>query len=368
MASMQVQYEDSPTTAIGPAVFDDVAPEKGTSHKHSRSGSRNAGRDSNIDSQKMEVAGQNCNASIDLIDNMMLRIWQSEAVWADYHISEFVLEQRDQTRDLQKIWLDWVSMLGTPFNEDKNKSKVVLEGLVGSWDAYRAVLDCSRYTPDNNDVLLNTSWWVSEMAVNMSIDDERGRVAKTAIFRMSCRCSDHINSRVLFLRSRFIQIALITLSPLARGEEVNTKQIQVYLTECQLLMSLGISGSRMLLLALERGLNRLLLEPDSYTGDFSEPALQGAATALVSLSTLLSGMRTLNANHGDKGIRKLTDSNLVDDYKEKKAFADLFETMEEQDYPIMHKIPGHYQYSVEWTKGGPIFGRSCDAMLGLLAE
>ncbi|KAJ2836173.1 hypothetical protein J3B02_006514, partial [Coemansia erecta] len=299
---------------------------------------------------------------------MMLRIWQSEAVWTDFHISEFVLEQCDHIKDLQKMWLDWVSMLGTPFNEDIIRSKIVLDGLVGSWDVYRAVLDCSRYTPDNDDVLLNTSWWISEMAVNLTIDDERGRVAQTAIFRMSCRCSDYINSRVLFLRSRFIQIALITLSPLARGAEINIEQLQVYLTECQLLLSLGISGSRMLLLVLDRGLNRLLLEPDSYTGSFSETAVQGAANILVSLSTLLSGMRALNANHSGKKIRQLIDSNLVDDAREKVNFAEIFKGIEQQDYPIMHKIPGQYQYRVEWTKGGPIFGRSCEAMLRLLAD
>ncbi|KAJ1878658.1 hypothetical protein LPJ57_003288, partial [Coemansia sp. RSA 486] len=368
MASMDMQYENAPTKAIGPASFEEVGFEKGVSRKHSQSGSKNLVRDSNIDAQKAEVANQNSNAAIDLVDNMLLRMWQSEAVWADFHISEFVLEQQNHASDLQKMWLDWVSMLGTPFNDDLVKSKIVLDGLVGSWDVYRAVLDCSRYTPDNDDVLLNTSWWISEMAVNLSIDDERGRIAQTAIFRMGCRCSDHINSRVLFLRSRFIQIALITLSPLVRGEDINIKQIQVYLIECQLLLSLGISGSRMLLLALERGLHRLLLEPDSYKGDFCEPAVQGAVTALVSLSTLLSGMRALNVNHRSKNIRKLVDSHLVETDRDKAAFSNIVGTIEQQDYPIMHKVPGHYQYSVEWIQGGPIFGKSCNTMLSLLAE
>ncbi|KAJ2703951.1 hypothetical protein FB645_003665 [Coemansia sp. IMI 203386] len=368
MSSMDMQYENTPTKAIGPASFEEVGFEKGVSRKHSQSGSKNLVRDSNIDAQKVEVANQNSNAAIDLVDNMLLRIWQSEAVWTDFHISEFVLEQQNQDSDLQKMWLDWVSMLGTPFNDDLVKSKIVLDGLVGSWDVYRAVLDCSRYTPDNDDVLLNTSWWISEMAVNLSIDDERGRIAQTAIFRMGCRCSDHINSRVLFLRSRFIQIALITLSPLVRGEDINIKQIQVYLIECQLLLSLGISGSRMLLLALERGLHRLLLEPDSYKGDFCEPAVQGAVIALVSLSTLLSGMRALNVNHRSKNIRKLVDSHLVDTDRDKAAFSKIVGTIEQQDYPIMHKVPGHYQFSVEWIQGGPIFGKSCDTMLSLLAE
>ncbi|KAJ1900869.1 hypothetical protein LPJ81_003857, partial [Coemansia sp. IMI 209127] len=93
--------------------------------------------------------------------------------------------------------------------------RIILRGMVVSWNAYRAVLDCSRFAPDNDDVMLNTSWWIAELATSYSTDDYRGRLAQLAMFRIGCHGSDHISSRVLFLRSRFLQTVLITLSSLA---------------------------------------------------------------------------------------------------------------------------------------------------------
>ncbi|KAJ2781947.1 hypothetical protein GGI15_003065 [Coemansia interrupta] len=279
MAAVHIHYGSAPTTAIGPASFDASSAERESAAKLAHKFAKTMIRDVDIDSQKKEVVRSNRNAAIDLIDNMILRIWKSVAVWTDFHISEFVFEQQDHVKDLKHMWLDWVSMLGTPFNDDVVRSKIVLDGLVASWDVYRAVLDCSRHTPDNEDVLLNTSWWISELAISLSIDDERGRIAQTAIFRMGCRCSDTINSRVLFLRSRFIQIALIALSPLAKGEDINIKQIQ-----------------------------------------------------------------------GREKIEEIQPN------------------MENVHYPIMHSVPGHFQYRVEWVKGGAVFGRLYETLLRLLLK
>ncbi|KAJ1890612.1 hypothetical protein LPJ66_007371 [Kickxella alabastrina] len=368
VSSMHMQYREPPKKAIGPANFADNTTDKATMRKLAQL-HKTLPRTADIVAQKTEIVISNGNAAAELIDNMMVRIWQSEAVWVDFHISEFVLEQNNPVKDLQKIWLDWIGLLGTPSNAELAKSRIILRGLVGSWDEYRAVLDCSRYTPDNDDVLLSTSWWVAEMATSFSIDDERGRTAQTAIFRMGCRCSDHINSRILFLRSRFLQTALVTLSPLAKGMYINIGQVQVFLVECQLLLSLGISGARMLLLALDKGLRRLFLEVDSYQGELSEPDILGAVTMLTSINTLLSVGRVLNANHKNVKIRILTDSNTAeptDPTGGPEMLAGVVPNIERMEYPIIREVPGVRQYHVEWEKGGPIFGRTCETLWRLL--
>ncbi|KAJ1875099.1 hypothetical protein LPJ55_000910 [Coemansia sp. RSA 990] len=251
------------------------------------------------------------------------------------------------------------------FNRHTFKSKMILYGLVRSWDVYRAVLDCSRYTPDNDDVLLNTSLWVAEMAAKFGIDDHRGRVAQTAIFRMGCRCSDHVNSRVLFLRSRFIQSALITLSPLSKGQPVNTDQVHMFLVECQLFLSLGISGSRMLLLSLERGLQRLFVDCNSFFGGYQEPAVKGAALLLVSMTTMLANSRVLATHKTTKFIRELTDSSLID-LKEDSKLTSLVSTLVCSKYPVIYNPQGIRQLTVEWEEGGLIFGRACDTLWRIL--
>ncbi|KAJ2847464.1 hypothetical protein IWW36_003844, partial [Coemansia brasiliensis] len=251
------------------------------------------------------------------------------------------------------------------FNRHTFKSKMILHGLVRSWDVYRAVLDCSRYTPDNDDVLLNTSLWVAEMAAKFGIDDHRGRVAQTAIFRMGCRCSDHVNSRVLFLRSRFIQSALITLSPLSKGQPVNIDQVHMFLVECQLFLSLGISGSRMLLLSLERGLRRLFIDCNTFSGRYQEPAIQGAALLLVSMITMLANARVLATHGANKRIRELTDSNLID-LKEDSRLTSLVGTLACTKYPVIYNPQGIRQLTVEWEEGGLIFGRACDTLWRIL--
>ncbi|KAJ2514910.1 hypothetical protein H4217_005493, partial [Coemansia sp. RSA 1939] len=78
------------------------------------------------------------------------------------------------------MWLVWVSLLGNPIDAEVVHSKIILRGMVMSWNVYRAVLDCSRYVPDNDDVMLNTTWWIAEMATSYSTDDYRGRVAQLA--------------------------------------------------------------------------------------------------------------------------------------------------------------------------------------------
>ncbi|KAJ2822093.1 hypothetical protein FBU31_004693, partial [Coemansia sp. 'formosensis'] len=92
---------------------------------------------------------------------------------------------------------------------------------------------------------------------------------------------------------------------------INIDQIQVFLVECNLLLSLGISGARMLMYSLDMGLRRLLLEGSSYDGIFPEPAIRGAAKLLVSMATILSSGRVLNANHVNSKIRPLSHSNMT---------------------------------------------------------
>ncbi|KAJ1819814.1 hypothetical protein LPJ60_003553 [Coemansia sp. RSA 2675] len=224
------------------------------------------------------------------------------------------------------------------------KGEVILRGLVDSWDVYRAVLDCSRYTPDNDDVLLNTSWWVAEMATSSSVSEDRGRMAQTAIFRLGCQCLDHA------------------------GLPINVDQIQVFLVECSLLLSLGISGARMLIYSLDTGLRRLLLESSSYDGDFPEPAICGAITMLVSIATILCSGRVLNANHANPKIRPLTDSNMTSTAEFRSGLGSIVDSLDKTAYPIIADPLATREYSIAWKEGGPIFGRSCETMYCILLD
>ncbi|KAJ2082304.1 hypothetical protein H4R24_001680 [Coemansia sp. RSA 988] len=308
--SVQLDMDGHSHSQIGPAQL-------ATDLIHSRSAPRHLSQQlkgskiANIDSQMTDVAVFNRYAAVNLLGNIKARAWHSEAVWVDFHISDFVYVQDDKVGDLQYMWLAWASLLGPPVNANAVRSKVILRGLLRAWDVYRAVLDCSRYTPDNDDVMLNTMWWVAEIAAKFGTNDFRGRVAQTAIFRMGCRCSDNINSRVIFLRSCFLQAALVVLSPLAKGQPVTVDQIQMFLIECRLLLSLGISGSRILLLSLAKGLNRIFLAPDSCSGGLPEAAIQGATTLLISLVTLLEAPRTLATRNSGSDTGSLTDSSIA---------------------------------------------------------
>ncbi|KAJ2680409.1 hypothetical protein GGI25_000701 [Coemansia spiralis] len=253
-------------------------------------------------------------------------------------------------------------------NSQAVHSKIILRGMVSSWDLYRAVLDCSRYTPDNDDVMLNTTWWIAEMATTYSTSDYRGRLAQIAMFRIGCHCSDHISSRVLFLRSRFLQTALITLSPLAKGHAINIDQIQVFLVECRLALSLGISGSRLLLPTLDRGLRRIFLQRETYQGDFPDQAVHGAATLVVSMATMLSVGRSLAANHETQKVRKLEESNMADNNEFVRNLAGKIGAIEKCKYPIIYDPLGNRDYHVDWVDGGPIFGRCCETMWRILLD
>ncbi|KAJ2631305.1 hypothetical protein H4R22_002076 [Coemansia sp. RSA 1290] len=363
MVSVHGDDAKSKLGPIGPAHFETST--RKLKSKNTASQIKSSGRVPSRSLQLNDIAEFNRHAAANLLGNVKQRISQLQVVWTDFHISEFAYALDDVVADLQQIWLVWVGLLGSPIDASTFKSKMILYGLVRSWDVYRAVLDCSRYTPDNDDVLLNTSLWVAEMAAKFGIDDHRGRVAQTAIFRMGCRCSDHVNSRVLFLRSRFIQSALITLSPLSKGQPVNTDQVHMFLVECQLFLSLGISGSRMLLLSLERGLQRLFVDCNSFFGGYQEPAVKGAALLLVSMTTMLANSRVLATHKTTKFIRELTDSSLID-LKEDSKLTSLVSTLVCSKYPVIYNPQGIRQLTVEWEEGGLIFGRACDTLWRIL--
>ncbi|KAJ2754858.1 hypothetical protein GGI19_002091 [Coemansia pectinata] len=368
MVSMQLQFRSSRPSAIGPAKLKANRSRRSVVSKHIHHQVKSATRGVDVGVQKSQIARLNSAAAISFLDTLMTRIWQFEAVWTDFHISEFVGSQDNPVKDLQKLWLVWVGLLGSPVKAQGVKSEIILRGLINSWDVYRAVLDCSRYTPDNDDVLLNTSWWVAEMATSFSVSEYRGRMAQIAIFRLGCWCLDHVNSRVLFLRSRFLQTALITLSPLATDLPINIDQIQVFLVECSSLLSLGISGARMLMYSLDKGLRRLLLENSSYDGIFPEPAICGAVKLLVSMTTILSSGRVLNANHVNLKIRPLTDSNMTSTAEYNSELGSVVDSLEKTAYPTIVDPLATREYSITLKEGGPIFGRSCETMYRILLD
>ncbi|KAJ2024554.1 hypothetical protein GGI06_000947, partial [Coemansia sp. S85] len=169
MVSMQLHFQSSRPSAIGPAALKSNSARRSIVSKHIHQQLKSSARGADMGVQKSQVARLNSAAAISFLDTQMTKIWQFEAVWTDFHISEFVNSQDNPVKDLQKLWLMWVGLLGSPVKAEVClgvKGEVILRGLVDSWDVYRAVLDCSRYTPDNDDVLLNTSWWVAEMATS----------------------------------------------------------------------------------------------------------------------------------------------------------------------------------------------------------
>ncbi|KAJ1770768.1 hypothetical protein LPJ74_002899 [Coemansia sp. RSA 1843] len=213
--------------------------------------------------------------------------------------------------------------------DNETHSKIILRGMVMSWDVYRAVLDCSRYAPDNDDVMLNTSWWIAEMATIYSIDDYRGRLAQLAMFRIGCHGSDHISSR--------------------KDHAINIDQVQVFLVECKLVLSLGISGSQLMLLTIYRGLRRIFLYHSTYEGVFSDQAIQSAATLLVSMTTMLGVTRVLSLNHHLEKAQKLFECNMVDDAEIQGMFSNVKDGVERCEYPIIYDPLGSRQYRAEWV-------------------
>ncbi|KAJ2215174.1 hypothetical protein EV179_002393 [Coemansia sp. RSA 487] len=331
MVSVTMERHIQQPHPVGPAFISAELPGthlnvKQAYHHHSKTGLRST---SSTDSQKTEVAISNAKAAAALLGDISTRIWQLEGIWVDFHISEFVYTQNNTVKDLQKMWLVWVHLLGNPIDADETHSKIILRGMVMSWDVYRAVLDCSRYAPDNDDVMLNTSWWIAEMATIYSIDDYRGRLAQLAMFRIGCHGSDHISSR--------------------KDHAINIDQVQVFLVECKLVLSLGISGSQLMLLTIYRGLRRIFLYHSTYEGVFSDQAIQSAATLLVSMTTMLGVTRVLSLNHHLEKAQKLFECNMVDDAEIQGMFSNVKDGVERCEYPIIYDPLGSRQYRAEWV-------------------
>ncbi|KAJ2799835.1 hypothetical protein H4S07_005331, partial [Coemansia furcata] len=149
---------------------------------------------------------------------------------------------------------------------------------------------------------------------------------------------------------------------------INIDQIQVFLVECNLLLSLGISGARMLMYSLDMGLRRLLLESSSYDGIFPEPAIRGAAKLLVSMATILSSGRVLNANHVNPKIRPLGHSNMTSTVEYSGGLGSVVNSLDKTVYPTITNPLATRKYSITWVEGGPIFGRSCETMYRILLD
>ncbi|KAJ2776848.1 hypothetical protein H4R18_005456 [Coemansia javaensis] len=296
--------------------------------------------------------GSNRSAAVSLLGEINTSAWQREAMWIDFHISDYALAQGDRVRSLRCMWHMWVGLLGSPVDADDVRAKFILRGLVQSWDVYRAGLDCSRCAPDDDFVVFRVSHWIAEIAAKFGVDDYRGRVAQTALFRMGCRFSERVSERILFLRARFLQ----------KGEPVNAGQVHMFLVECRMLLSFGIPGSRMLLLALERGLRRMFLDSDSCSsGSLPDAAVQGAVTLLVSMGTLLANSRVLNARKGRPNVRRFSDSSLISAAEDEALIAHIG-YVEKDQYPILDKPQGSALFHVRWEDGGPVLGKVCDVM------
>ncbi|KAJ2617053.1 hypothetical protein EV177_000758 [Coemansia sp. RSA 1804] len=59
--------------------------------------------------------------------------------------------------------------------------------------------------------------------------------------------------------------------------------------------------------------NPIDAERSTYEGGFSDHAIQGAATLLASMGTMLSANRVTTSNHTLGNARKTTECNMVDD-------------------------------------------------------
>ncbi|KAI8325886.1 hypothetical protein GQ54DRAFT_179568 [Martensiomyces pterosporus] len=365
---LSVRSAIAKTGVIGPAQFESGGPRRTTVFRYTQQQLRNAVRGTDTDTQKSEVAVLNRKAAVELMDCILERVWQFGALWEDLHIGEFLNVQPNSVEDLCHMWLVWVNLLGSPLEAERHRSEIILHGIVQCWDVYRAVLDCSRSRIDNDNVLLNTAWWIIETATKFSASDDRGHIAQTAIFRMGCRGLEHLSSKFLRLHSCFFQTVLIALSPLARGLRFNTSQIKTFFTECRSLISIGNPGVHLTLLSLDMALRRLFLKGSTLDGPIPEPAIQGAATLLVSMSTLLSSDRVINANHTHPKIRLLTDSNMVETLEGTDRLAGIVDELPKAKYPIIYDPLGERNYFVSWEEGGPIFGRSCETLWIMLAQ
>ncbi|KAJ2109085.1 hypothetical protein IW146_006528, partial [Coemansia sp. RSA 922] len=271
MVSMQLQFRSSRPSAIGPAKLKTNRSRRAIVSKHLHHQLKNSTRGVDIGVQKSQIARLNSAAAISFLDTLMSRIWQFEAVWTDFHISEFVASQDNPVMDLKKLWLVWVGLLGSPVKAQA-------------------------------------------------------------------------------------------------GLPINIDQIQVFLVECSLLLSLGISGARMLMYSLDKGLRRLLLESSSYDGVFPEPAICGAVKLLVSMATILSSGRVLNTNHVHLKIRPLSDSNMTNKAEYSSELGSVVDSLEKTAYPTIVDPLATREYSIALKEGGPLFGRSCDTMYRILLD
>ncbi|KAJ2455530.1 hypothetical protein GGF42_003406 [Coemansia sp. RSA 2424] len=271
MISMQLLFRSSRPLAIGPATLTTTGSKHSVTLKSIHHQPKNVARVTDIAAQKTQVARLNSAAAISFLDTLMTRVWQFEAAWTDFHISDFVGSRDNPTKDLQKLWLVWVGLLGSPVKAQ----------------------------------------------VNMP---------------------------------------------------VNIDQIQVFLVECDLLLSLGISGARMLMYSLDLGIRRIFLESSMYDGVFPEPAICGAATLLASMVTILSCGRVLSANHVNPKIRPLTDSNMAGVAEYSSELGSIVDRLERTVYPTIADPLAAREYSIAWKEGGPIFGRSCETMFRILLD
>ncbi|KAJ2518494.1 hypothetical protein H4217_003301 [Coemansia sp. RSA 1939] len=114
--------------------------------------------------------------------------------------------------------------------------------------------------------------------------------------------------------------------------------------------------------------NPIDAERSTYEGGFSDHAIQGAATLLASMGTMLSANRVTTSNHTLGNARKTTECNMVDDSDPYRTVSSEAGTLKECEYPIISDPLGNKQYLVEWMDGGPMFGKACDTMWHVLLD
>ncbi|KAJ2142502.1 hypothetical protein IW136_001940 [Coemansia sp. RSA 678] len=119
MISVHEHDDGNSMLPIGPARLKANFAELKSLSKHTHQHPKSSTRVPNLSLQLNDVAAFNRIATIHLLGNIKKRIWQLEAVWTNFHISDFVYAQDDKIGDLQRMWLVWVSLLGSPTEANK---------------------------------------------------------------------------------------------------------------------------------------------------------------------------------------------------------------------------------------------------------
>ncbi|KAJ2155999.1 hypothetical protein GGH16_005719 [Coemansia sp. RSA 560] len=114
MISVHEHDDGNSMLPIGPARLKATFAELKSLSKHTHQHPKSSTRVPNLSLQLSDVAAFNRIAAIHLLGDIKKRIWQLEAVWTNFHISDFVYAQDDKIGDLQRMWLVWVSLLGSP--------------------------------------------------------------------------------------------------------------------------------------------------------------------------------------------------------------------------------------------------------------